>query len=152
MERKIPKAKWKVKIEKVLDHYITAILMTMITVYSLFFDDIRSLAFPPSADNVFYGITTACMCIFLVEIFLACLVKDDYFLGFFFWLDVVSTLSMIPDIGWIWNAMTGGGKGVQNAGQLAKTSRASRITRVIRVIRLIRLIRIVKLYKQAKHA
>jgi hypothetical protein len=111
-EKAKPKAKWKVQINKVLDHYITALFMTLITVYSLFFDDIRALAFPPSADNVFYGITTACMAFFLLEIILACIVKDDYFLSFFFWLDVISTLSMIPDIGWIWNAITGTGKGV----------------------------------------
>lgn len=86
--------------------------MTLITIYSLFFDDIRSLAFPMSTDNICYGITTGCMACFLIEIFLASLAKDEYFLSFFFWLDVVSTLSMIPDIGWIWNAMTGGGKGV----------------------------------------
>ena len=94
------------------------------------------------------------MACFIIEICLGCLAFDDYFLSFFFWLDIISTLSMIPDIGWLWNAITGQSSGgdVESAGQLAKTSRASRVTRVIRVIRLIRLIRIVKLYKQAKLA
>ena len=75
-------------------------------------------------------------------------------MSFFFWLDFVSTVSMLPDIGWVWQAWTGGGGSgsAGNAAQLAKTSRAGRVTRVIRVIRLIRLIRIVKLYKQAKLA
>ena len=152
LQQKKQKPKWKIWIIKLLDHPFTALFMTIIAVYSLFFDDIRSLALDPKWDELCFGITTACMFLFSLEIVLASIAKDDYFLGFFFWLDVISTLSMIPDIGWIWNAITGGGKGVQNAGQLAKTSRASRITRVIRVIRLIRLIRIVKLYKQAKHA
>ena len=31
-----------------------------------------------------------------------------YVLGFYFWLDVASTLSLLPDIGWIWNPMVGG--------------------------------------------
>jgi hypothetical protein len=68
---------------------------------------------------------------------------------FFFWLDLVSTLSMLPDIGWFWDLVTGEGTNINatNATQLAKTSRAGRVTRIIRVIRLIRLIRIVKLYK-----
>lgn len=121
--------------------------MTLITVYSLFFDDIRALSLTPDKDNICYGITAGCMFCFILEIILAAIAKEDYFLTFFFWLDVVSTLSMIPDIGWIWKAMTGGNQGAANAGQLAKTSRASRVTRVIRIIRLIRLIRIVKLYK-----
>ena len=73
---------------------------------------------------------------------------------FFFWLDLIATLSMFPDIGWLWDLVTGQGSTPQsgNAAQLAKTSRAGRVTRIIRVIRLIRLIRIVKLYKQAKLA
>lgn len=92
-----------VKVESVLDHWFTTVFMTMITVYSLFFDDLRALAFDPSADDTFYGITSFCMGAFLIEIFFAALVKDDYFLTFFFWLDIISTISMIPDIGWIWN-------------------------------------------------
>lgn len=89
------------------------------------------------------------MILFIVEIVLSSVSKEVYFLTFFFWLDLVSTISMIPDVGFIWNAMLGEGSGskAKGATSVAKTSRAGRITRVIRVIRLIRLIRIVKLYK-----
>jgi hypothetical protein len=147
IEEKVPV--WKTKIIKFLDHPITSIFMTIITIYSLFFDDIRALAFSPSADNVFFTITLFCMFCFLIEIVLASIAKDDYFLTFFFWLDLVSTLSMITDVGWV---MNGKKKSGGNVGSLAKTGRASRVTRVIRIVRLIRLIRIVKLYKQAKLA
>lgn len=131
--------------------------MTLITVYALFFDDIRIILFPKSLDDLFYGITLFGMICFTVEISLATYAKEDYLWSFFFWLDIVSTVSMIPDCGWIWDPIIGAGDssdltsdegGADNAAQLAKTSRASRVTRVIRVIRLIRLIRIVKLYKQ----
>jgi hypothetical protein len=136
--------KWKKGIVKFLDHPITSIFMTLITVYSLFFDDIRVLGVSKDADNVFYVITLICMACFLVEIVLASIAKDDYFLTFFFWLDLISTLSMVTDVGWI---MQGGKSSGGNVGSLAKTGRASRVTRVIRIVRLIRLIRIVKLYK-----
>jgi hypothetical protein len=33
--------------------------------------------------------------------------KKDYFLSFFFWLDLVSTVSMIFDIGWISDLLYG---------------------------------------------
>jgi hypothetical protein len=127
------------------------IFMTLLTVYSLFLDDIRSVACKPWSDQIFWGITSFAMICFITEIILASIVKEGYFLSFFFWLDVVSTLTMITDCGWIWNAMTSGGGSVSTnrTASLAKTTRASRITRVIRIIRLIRLIRIVKLYKQA---
>ena len=72
--------------------------------------------------------------------------------SFFFWLDIISTVTMIPDCGWIWEPLIDGNDGGDSATDLAKTSRAGRVTRVIRVIRLIRLIRIVKLYKQKQLA
>lgn len=90
--------------------------MTLITFYSLFFDDIRVLVLHPDADDICYGVTTACMLFFIIEIILASLVKEEYFLSFFFWLDLVSTISMITDIGWLYNAMTGGDQGAANAG------------------------------------
>jgi len=75
--------------------------MTTITVYSLFFDDIRAAAVNLEYDSVFYVITIICMACFMIEIFFASLSKEVYFLTFFFWLDLISTLSMIGDIGWI---------------------------------------------------
>mmetsp|Transcript_28745 Transcript_28745/g.43412 ORF Transcript_28745/g.43412 Transcript_28745/m.43412 type:complete len:284 (+) Transcript_28745:698-1549(+) len=127
--------------------------MTLITIYALYFDDLRLLFFDKSQDDVFYGITLVGIICFTCEILLASYAKKDYWNSFFFWLDIVSTLSMIPDCGWIWDFLIGGeGGGDSNAYDLAKTSRAGRVTRVIRVIRLIRLIRIVKLYKQTQIA
>lgn len=128
--------------------------MSAVTIYSLFFDDIRASGFDLAQDNIFYSLTFVCMILFLVEIILASISKEDYFLTFFFWLDVISTISMIPDCGFIWNPLVGqgGNKQAKGMASVAKTSRAGRITRIIRVIRLIRLIRIVKLYKQARLA
>lgn len=140
-------AKWKIKMSKSLDSASVSIFMSIITVYSLFFDDIRALTMPVEADIYVYSFTCAVMVAFIIELIIASVVVENYFLSFFFWLDVISTLSMVPDIGFIWDQLTGGNSGASDAGSLAKTSRASRITRVIRVIRLIRLIRIVKLYK-----
>jgi len=99
----------KIKIEKTLDHSAVVIPMTLITIYALFFDDIRVVAFSKNDDDYFYAITVLGMFMFTVEIIFASIGKEDYFLTFFFWLDVVSTISMIPDCGWIWNAIMGSG-------------------------------------------
>jgi hypothetical protein len=149
-EAKKQEPAWKKQGRKCLDHNVTVIGMTLITFYALFFDDIRMIGFEKSQDDGFFAITLIGMLAFSVEILLAAFCMEDYYLSFFFWLDLVSTVSMIPDCGWIWDPLTGGGS--TDATDLAKTSRAGRVTRVIRVIRLIRLIRIVKLYKQAKLA
>lgn len=135
---------------KFLDHHIVVTIMTIITIYALFFDDIRVLAFEKTADPVFYGFTLFGMICFTIEIMLASYAKEDYLFSFFFWLDIISTLSMVPDIGWIRDEMFGSDNQSHNATDLAKTSRAGRVTRVVRVIRIVRLVRIVKLYKQAK--
>lgn len=83
--------------------------MTLITIYALFFDDIRVIVFEKKVDDYFYGCTLFGMIAFTIEIVLASLVAEDYWFSFFFWLDVVSTVSMIPDCGWIWEPLTGGG-------------------------------------------
>lgn len=139
----------KVKTAAFLDSTAVTVIMTLITVYALYFDDIRILFFPMSTDNVFFDITFVGMLCFSTEIILASIVQDNYMFSFFFYLDIVSTISMIPDVGWLWELIIGdGGTGSKSTTDLAKTSRASKVTRVIRIIRLIRLIRIVKLYKQ----
>lgn len=145
----------KSKTSAFLDSNLTSILMSLITVYALFGDDIRNLSTRPSADPVFYSFTTIAMFFFILELLLSSFAKVDYLWSFYFWLDLVGTLSLIPDIGWLYALMVGGTstsnlKGLHNAG---KASRAgTRSSRVVRIIRLIRLIRIVKLYKGASKA
>ena len=99
------------------------------------------------------------MALFAIEIIIASLVKDDYFMSFYFWLDLISTVSLIFDIGWFWDAILGTGSSVnsaKNAQSAAKAGRGARIgtraSRIARIVRLIRLIRIVKLYKSANAA
>ena len=134
-----------------LDNYLVVIFFTLITIYALFADDIRILSCDQKYDDIFSGFTLAGIILFTIEVLVASYAKPEYIGSFFFYLDIISTITMIPDCEWIWYLIVADG-GNQNATDLAKTSRAGRVTRVIRVIRLIRLLRIVKLYKQAKAA
>jgi hypothetical protein len=73
-------------------------------------------------------------------------------MSFFFWLDILSTLSLIFDIGWISDGLFEAGD-AGNASKIARAGRASRIgTRAGRIVRIVRLIRLVKLYKHAQQA
>jgi hypothetical protein len=110
--------RWMVKIERFLESYPMVIFVAIVTVYTLFFDDIRVITIEKQYDDVFYGITSGCFFFFICEIFLAALCRDNYFLTFFFWLDIVSTISMFPDIGWVWDIITGEG-GTPQAGNAA---------------------------------
>lgn len=139
-------------------------LMFLVTLYALLGDDIRLLAFPKSLDDTFIKMTIASLFLFLIELTLASIGQPDYLGSFFFWLDLISTLSIITDIPPIMDAMTGAGSAEgedesEDAGDAASLARASRGARIgtkagrmTRVIRLIRLIRVVKLYKSATQA
>jgi hypothetical protein len=73
-------------------------------------------------------------------------------MGFYFWLDMISTLTMVLDLIWITELMNGGST-VKSTASLGKVARASRATKVgaraTKLIRIIRLIRFLKLYKTA---
>lgn len=87
------------------------IYMTLVTIYSLFGDDIRMLCFNVDADIVFNILTIISLVSFTIEIILACFAKDEYWLGFYFWLDIISTVSLFTDIGWVFDAMLGTSSG-----------------------------------------
>jgi hypothetical protein len=94
----------------------------------------------------------------MIEIIIASIAKEDYFLGFYFWLDVIASFSLIFDIGWFWEAILGTSSSgsPKSAATAAKAGRGARVgtraSRIARIVRLIRLIRIVKLYKSANAA
>lgn len=126
----------------------------MITIYALFADDFRQLVSDINGDNVFYILILICFGIFFIEIVVSSIALPDYFLGFYFWLDVISTLSLLLDVGWINEAIFETGSStnaVLSGATIARAARTSKIgsraARIVRIIRLIRLIRIVKLYK-----
>ena len=50
------------------------------------------------ADPYFYIFLIISFVLFSVEIFINTMVKDDFKYSFFFWLDIIATLSLIPDI------------------------------------------------------
>lgn len=80
-------------------YFIT--LTTIVTLWALFGDDIRQLCTDSNGDNTFYIIMLVCFGVFVVEIILASIGVPDYFLGFYFWLDIISTLTVLLDIAWI---------------------------------------------------
>jgi hypothetical protein len=104
------KTTWtKIKLfgEKALESYPSVGFMSLVTLYTLFLDDVRTIFIGKDKDDAFFAITTGCFIIFMIEIIVGATCRRVYFLTFFFWLDLVSTLSMLPDIGWFWDVVTG---------------------------------------------
>lgn len=83
------------------------LFMAALTLYAIFMDDIRMLALHKDTDYIIFGITCWVMCMFFLEIVFSSIAIPDYFIGFYFWLDLIATLSLITDIDWIWDPIVG---------------------------------------------
>jgi hypothetical protein len=75
--------------------------MSITTIYALFGDDLRLWFTNQGADYYFYGGLCLSFLLFTCEILINSCVVDDFKYSFFFWLDIIATLSLIPDIGWV---------------------------------------------------
>jgi class 3 adenylate cyclase len=155
-----PKSKIKIKLKGILDHWTTQAFMTSLTVYILFADDMKLIFTSIEADWYFSLICVIIMGIFTLEFIISSFCVDDYFLGFYFWLDFVSVLSMLLDVSWFYTfllniiAGTSGTGNVKGIAALAKAGKGaklgSRAIRILRILRIIRLVRISKLYKASE--
>lgn len=130
-------------------------VMVIITLFVLFGDDIRLVGLKKKSDDIFFGISTFALCFFMMEILLSSIAIPRYFNGFYFWLDLISTVSIIFDIGWVWDVIVGtedfSSGNSQQISLIARAGRGARVgtraARIVRIISLFRLIRILKLLK-----
>lgn len=106
LEKKNAKSFWeifKIYIALLIDHSIYISIMSIITIYSLFADDIRFSFLKPSFDTIIDSFLVLSMCLYGIECLLSCIIKDDYLFSFYFFVDFISTFSLVFDILWIFN-------------------------------------------------
>jgi len=125
------------------------VLTTILTLVALFGDDFRQAATSKDFDIVFNVITLFCILVFSIEVVVASLGQEEYFLGFFFFLDLGATVTLLFDLTWVGDALFCSGL----AGGALRASRAGRAgARASRTVRIIRLMRLVRLYRNYKTA
>ena len=144
------------RVREVIEGRYITILMSLTTLYALIGDDFRLWFTHKDADPYFYGGLSASFIFFTIEIFINSCVLNDFKFSFFWWLDIIATLSLIPDIGWVIQgieilmAMNPSSKSADVIpGVGYKAGGSSKLMKVVKSLRLIRLIRIIKLYKYA---
>jgi len=134
-----------------------AALTTILTFYALFGDDMRLLLTDRRADPIFDCVTLACMIIFGIEIVACSIGKAGYLFGFFFLLDILSTVTLVLDITIVAEFLFGDSvshsSGPEESGasstDAARAARLSRIgTKAGRVVRLLRLVRLLKIFRR----
>ena len=86
-----------------LDNTYFQCLMFFFIFWALFSDDMRYAGLSTSVDPVFDGISLAALMAFTIEITLNFIARPEYRWTFFFWLDCISTVTMVFDISWINN-------------------------------------------------
>jgi len=128
----------------IVEHRLFSLLTALLTIYALTGDDMRLIFTHQPADPVFDGLTLLCIVVFVLEIVLCMFAKDDYFLSFFFVLDVISTVTLVIDLTWVNDSLQGSEEDMSND-RVSGTAKIG--TRTSRVVRVLRLIRIIKLYK-----
>jgi class 3 adenylate cyclase len=170
-----------------LDSNATITFMSLITVYALYGDDVRIIAFQPNVDIVFLTLSAVASAFFLIEISLLCWCKDGYLRrpdltaigdicsmyawnkrkstfewlsqlwnvlqpgSFYFWLDLISTFSMVIEMPWFIQSFGVGDEGGGEGGGIDSTvdagTQAANNLKVLRILRMVRLVRLAKLYK-----
>lgn len=122
------------------------LFLSVLLVMSLFLPDAWVLGnAPSSSDPVLYIILIIIFVIFLLESTIMSIVNPDYFLSFFFWMDVIGTLSIILDIGWIADEFLPNDSNLSQKGSLLRAARAAKLG--ARYGRLMRLLKFVKFFR-----
>lgn len=144
----------------IVDNKIFTVIMAITTVYALFGDDCRLAMFPKAingtegVDETFWSLSIIALVLFIVEFILNCCARPQEYIkprlhvfptGFYFWLDLVAALSIIPDIGWIAQLWTSGDASALKAGRASRAgTKAGRVVRIVRLVRLVRIVKIIK--------
>jgi hypothetical protein len=111
----------KALVETVAESAPVTIVMSLFTIWALFSDDIRLAAAPKEADEAFVIVITIAFFLFATELIAGCFYKEGYlhlpsftevpnetfwgkvkrivnFGSFYFWLDVIATVSLVFEV------------------------------------------------------
>jgi hypothetical protein len=126
--------------------YVQAFL-ALILIVSLFLPDAWSLGnASDSVDEIKWAIMLVIFVLFMIETIILSFSQAGYFLGFFFFLDILGTLSMILDIGWIANSFMPANNKASKNGSILRAARAAKLG--ARFGRLLRLLKFMKYIEQ----
>ncbi|KAJ1633222.1 hypothetical protein T492DRAFT_867186 [Pavlovales sp. CCMP2436] len=139
-------------------------VMLLATFYVLFATDIRLAVTEVAADVGFESLYILAFSLFGAELVLCSWAKEGYWLSFFWWLDLVATLSLVLDISFFWdpigaaitsvadNGPSATDNGAAVASHVSQSARAgSRAGRVVRMVKLLRLFRFAKVQRWLRY-
>jgi len=139
------------RVGKFLDGGIWMVISVVCTITSLVAYDFTIAFLPKEVDFSTDIILLVVFWFFFIELIVASLVRKDYFLSFWFWLDFIAMISMIPDLTLLLD-LFGFGDGDINvantqASKAGKSGRSAVALKAIRMIRFSRLLRVLRVFK-----
>ena len=157
---------FKKKVGTLMNGGTMTAFMSLLTFWALFGDDIRLSSTSLETDNYFEAISIFVLVCFTLEI-IACSYSDPKYLNlllfssdksltlkqrltfgsFYFWLDLLSTVSLLLELSLL-NSSGGTADDTTESARAGRASRAgAKAGKIIKLVRMTRLIRTIKLYK-----
>ena len=137
-------SKLQVKIEAFINHQITVTVMMIATVYALIGLDMVAFFQVPSKYDLIIDVTSAiALVLFFLEFGFKTYAEPKYTWSFFFWLDFIAAISLVPDVPWIVDPIKdyfglgvgGSALSLARVGRAARAgARAGRIARVFKIL------------------
>jgi hypothetical protein len=91
--------------QKFVENSKIQLFLLIVTFYALFADDYRTLMTKPDMDINFDIFVWICIAIFTIEIVICCISKSGYNNSYYFYLDFISTGSLVLDFSPVRNAL-----------------------------------------------
>jgi hypothetical protein len=126
------------------------IFVTLVVVIVLFAEEFVSVACF-QVPYIYWGVAAVyqtALVVFILEIILSSIAmrgRDPYFAGFYFWLDILATLSLVVDQPWFPSSFR------TTSGSAGETLNLLRLVRVTRMVRLVRIVRLMKAMKRLEN-
>jgi hypothetical protein len=137
--------RWMKKSFKFMDSGEVQLFLGVLLMLSLFLADSWAVGNAPDSQNeVMYAILMFVVVVFSFEVVILSIVADGYFNGFFFWMDLLGTISILLDIGWISDSFSSG-QSVRRGSVLRATRAAKLGARYGRILRLMKLMKLAKM-------
>ncbi|KAF0682665.1 Aste57867_25224 [Aphanomyces stellatus] len=149
----------KTHIVQQLDGKEATIVLGILTVFALYADDVRICGFSKAADAPIWALLLLSFAVFAVEMMLNVYARPGYWnkgKSFAFWMDLISTFSILSDVGWIMDFVLPDASTKGQASDSLKAGKAGRAgtkaSKMVKLIRLIRLIRVARMFRSKTNA
>ncbi len=101
--RKTKCEKTKDFLVKLFENIYSNIFFLLCSVFTLLQEDLKILTLPLTVDKPFHRVNEIIFFFFIIEFLVISLCKKNFRGSFFFYLDLISIISMVPDVHLIWD-------------------------------------------------